>query len=458
MFRSFVAAVALVAIAACAKKDDQPDKAVTAVDLPNVAPESGARSAGPMHHKVDQVAPPAGIDLAKPPADVRPTADGLVFKSLSEGSGPNAGKNDTVVIDYTGWHSNGDTFYSTKSRGKPLSVPLATSAVGFAEAIAMMKKGGHAVFWLPPEIGYKGKAQAGAQAPDTLVFDVTLVDIKPAPPIPADVAGPPAGAQKTPKGVAFVVVKPGTGKDKARYFDNVSFHYTGWTSDGRMFDTTETRGQPRQTAPFRETAGLEDALDQLVVGERARFWIPPALTKGSLNAPAGTLCYEIELTALTPAPAAPPPVPADVAAPPKDAKKTAAGVSYKSLKPGDGKTHPAATDQVKVNYTGWTVDGRMFDSSVIKGQPATFPLGGVIKGWTDGIPLMTKGETMRFWIPVEMAYNHQPGKPDGMLVFDVELLDIVHGPPMPPGGPHGPHGAMMPPIGGPPGAPPPGHP
>jgi peptidylprolyl isomerase len=233
----------------------------------------------------------------------------------------------------------------------------------------------------------------------------------------------------------------------------VSFHYTAWDATGRMFDTTETRGQPRQTLPFKEPPGLEDALTQMTVGERARFWIPPALTKGSVNAPAGQLCYEIQLVDLKPAPKAPPPVPADVKEPPKDAKKTAGGVFYKVIKPGTGKDHPKPTDSVKVNYTGWTTDGRMFDSSYVKGQPAQFSLQGVIKGWTDGIPTMVVGDTTRFWIPVELAYNHQPGRPDGMLVFDVELLSIEKTPAAPPGPPHG-----MPPIGG--GAPgmPPGHP
>lgn len=439
-----VGALALAA-AGCKPKDEPPSKAAAAVDLPpNAAPGSGA--AAP-RRKVDQIAPPAGIDVTKPPPDATTTKDGLIFKSLQEGTGPAPSKNDTVVIDYTGWRQNGDTFYTTKTRGRPLPIPLSNLAVGFVEAMTMMKKGGHAMFWLPPDIGYKGKAQVGSEGgPETLAFEVTLVDIKPAPPIPPDVAAPPKDAQKTAKGVQFIVVKPGTGKDKARSFDQVSFHYTAWDTTGRMFDTTETRGQPRQTMPFKEPVGLEDALTQLVVGERARFWIPPALAKGSLNAPGGTLCYELELVDVKPAAKAPPPVPADVAAPAKDAKKTAAGVSYKVIKPGTGKEHPAATDTVKVNYTGWTTDGRMFDSSFMKGQPAQFSLQGVIKGWTDGIPTMTVGETTRFWIPSELAYNHQPGRPDGMLVFDVELLAIDHGPPSGPPGP--PHGAPPPPHGG----------
>ncbi len=80
-----------------------------------------------------------------------------------------------------------------------------------------------------------------------------------------------------------------------------------------------------------------------------------------------------------------------------------------------------------MHYTGWTTAGKMFDSSVLRGQPATFPLNRVIKGWTEGVQLMVEGEKTRFWIPAELAYgtNPRPGAPSGMLVFDVELLKIL---------------------------------
>jgi peptidylprolyl isomerase len=94
------------------------------------------------------------------------------------------------------------------------------------------------------------------------------------------------------------------------------------------------------------------------------------------------------------------------------------------LKPGTGATHPSSSSRVTVHYTGWTTDGKMFDSSVERGQPATFGLNQVIAGWTEGVQLMVEGEKTRFWIPQEQAYKGQPGMPRGMLVFDVELLKI----------------------------------
>jgi len=119
------------------------------------------------------------------------------------------------------------------------------------------------------------------------------------------------------------------------------------------------------------------------------------------------------------------PAPPDVAAPPKDAKTSPKGVFYKVLVAGKGGPKPTAEDTVRVHYTGWTTDGKMFDSSVVRGEPAEFPLKYLIPGWTDAIPVMSVGDKVRFWIPEELAYKGKPGVPQGMLVFDVELLAIL---------------------------------
>lgn len=118
------------------------------------------------------------------------------------------------------------------------------------------------------------------------------------------------------------------------------------------------------------------------------------------------------------------PAPSDVAAPPVDATVTLSGLASKVLAHGTGVVHPTATSQVKVHYTGWTTDGKMFDSSVARGEPITFGLNQVIAGWTEGVQLMVVGEKRRLWIPQHLAYKGQPGAPAGMLVFDVELIEI----------------------------------
>ncbi len=119
------------------------------------------------------------------------------------------------------------------------------------------------------------------------------------------------------------------------------------------------------------------------------------------------------------------PPPADVAAPPADAARTSSNLASKVLQPGTGTRHPRPNSEVTVHYTGWTTDGKMFDSSVARGEPATFRLDGVIPGWTEGVQMMVEGEKRRFWIPARLAYEGQPGSPQGMLVFDIELIRIV---------------------------------
>ena len=102
------------------------------------------------------------------------------------------------------------------------------------------------------------------------------------------------------------------------------------------------------------------------------------------------------------------PVPEDVAAAPADAKRTPSGLAYKFLKHGKGKEHPKADSTVEVHYSGWTPDGKLFDSSVQRGEPTRFPLNGVIKGWTEGVQLMVVGDKARFWIPGALAYGDKP--------------------------------------------------
>ena len=118
------------------------------------------------------------------------------------------------------------------------------------------------------------------------------------------------------------------------------------------------------------------------------------------------------------------PPPPDVAAPPPDATTTSTGLASKILSPGRGTRHPRPNSRVTVHYTGWTTDGRMFDSSVARNEPSTFGLDGVIPGWTQGVQMMVEGEKRRFWIPAALAYADNPDAPQGMLVFDIELLAI----------------------------------
>src|SRR6185436_2370574 len=157
-------------------------------------------------------------------------------------------------------------------------------------------------------------------------------------PAPENVAKPPADSAKTPSGLASLVLKAGTGKDKPISTDIVTVHYTGWTTDGKMFDSSFARNAPSSFPVDRVIKGWGEGVQMMVIGEKRRFWIPQELAyNGTPGRPAGMLVFDVELLAIAPSPRVPP---TDVAAPPADAKRTSSGLAYKSLSPGKGSAHP----------------------------------------------------------------------------------------------------------------------
>jgi FKBP-type peptidyl-prolyl cis-trans isomerase len=240
-------------------------------------------------------------------------------------------------------------------------------------------------------------------------------------PTPPDVAEAPADAEKTASGLASKVIEAGTGKTHPGRTDRVTVDYTGWTTDGKMFDSSLTTGKPATFPLDKVIPGWTEGVQLMVAGETRRFWIPESLAyKGKQGRPQGTLVFDVKLISFTEPPSQ---TPTDFKTPPSAARHTVSGLSYQVLKPGGGHRHPTETSTVTVHYSGWTTDGKMFDSSVSRGEPATFPLKNVIPGWTEGVQLMVEGEKTRFWIPESLAYKGQ-GPIYGDLVFDIELIKI----------------------------------
>ncbi|WP_371195430.1 FKBP-type peptidyl-prolyl cis-trans isomerase [Glaciecola sp. SC05] len=108
---------------------------------------------------------------------------------------------------------------------------------------------------------------------------------------------------------------------------------------------------------------------------------------------------------------------------------TASGLQYEVLNKGDGSASPTAASTVRTHYHGTLLDGTVFDSSYDRGQPAEFPVGGVIKGWTEALQMMSVGEKWRLYVPYDLAYGEQGAGgaigPFSTLIFDVELLEII---------------------------------
>jgi len=284
-----------------------------------------------------------------------------------------------------------------------------------------------------PDEGDPARASAEPTEEPARPADVPADPAAPTDPLaaPPDVAGAPADAERSASGLAWRVLKPGTGTEHPSARDSVEVHYTGWTTDGKMFDSSRQRGAPAKFPLGGVIPGWTEGVQLMKVGEQRRFWIPGNLAYGETpsrpGAPAGTLVFDIELLAIEKAPTVD--APSDVAGPPDSATRTDSGLAYRVLTANEDGDRPTADSTVRVHYSGWTTDGQLFDSSVTRRQPATFPLRGVIPGWTEGLQLMRVGEKVRFWIPANLAYGEtpsRPGAPAGMLVFDVELLAIVN--------------------------------
>ncbi|HEV7485231.1 MAG TPA: FKBP-type peptidyl-prolyl cis-trans isomerase [Thermoanaerobaculia bacterium] len=236
---------------------------------------------------------------------------------------------------------------------------------------------------------------------------------------PPDLTTPPADAQKSADGLVSKVLEAGTAGEHPGDADFIHIRYAVWkASDGSVVDYTRTE-IPTFVEMYKLLPGMREMFGQMTPGQKLRAWIPASLGAGKIKE-GDTFVVDGELVDIV----HPPITPSDVAAPPADAIKTPSGLAYKILRPGTGTIHPKSRGNVLVHYSGWTTDGRMFDSSIVKGEPMELSLDHVIAGWTEGLQLMTEGEIVRFWIPQKLAYQGAAGMPAGMLVFDVKLVKI----------------------------------
>jgi FKBP-type peptidyl-prolyl cis-trans isomerase len=392
---------------------------------------------------------PAPPDVAAPPADAEKTASGLASKVLTPGTGTDhPSQNDSVKVNYSGWTSDGKMFDSSVAplqpgrKPEPATMSLGRVIPGWTEGVQLMVVGEKRRFWIPQELAYKGRP--GPQG--TLVFDIELLDFTPGPKPPPDVAAAPADAEKTKDGLASKVVQKGTGTAHPQANDGVRVNYSIWQPDGKLLDASKEKPAMRPVTGFSE--GWGEGLKLMVVGEKRILWVPSALALPPRpGATPSDVTMVIELLEILPGPK----TPADVKAPPKDAVVEKDGLATKVLAKGSGKVHPARGNSVTVNYAGWTTDGKIFDSSYSRGEPANFNVGAVIPGWSEALQLMVEGEKRRIWIPEKLAYAGKPGAPAGMLVFEVELLKISEpARPQFPVGPPGPMGMHSMPPGQPP--------
>lgn len=248
------------------------------------------------------------------------------------------------------------------------------------------------------------------------------------------------GVKTTPTGLQYEVLSEGSaGGAKPADGDIVDMHYVATKIDGVEFDSSRSRGAAARF-PVASVAGswTEEGVKLMNVGDRYRFYVPSSLAFGEAGTPGGpigpneALIYDVELLKVTNADANARAAADFLAANAKKTgvKTTDSGLQYEVITegPADGKS-PTDTNIVRVHYKGTLLDGSEFDSSYARNEPAEFPLGEVIAGWTEGVQLMSVGDKFRFVIPPALAYGETgtPGGPIGpneALVFEVELLDV----------------------------------
>lgn len=247
---------------------------------------------------VPRVAPPA--DVAQPPGDAVRTPSSidptriLLSKIVTAGNGPAHPRAiDVVTVHYAEWAADGATLDDSRARGKP-SVWIPNQLMeGLSAGIQLMVAGETRRLWIPPSMAHEW-------ASGPLVFDVELVAIAPGPeqPIPAEIGAPRADLPRTASGLGFTVLRAGSGTARPKPTSTVTIHYTAWTSNGlTIFDDTVARDAPLTVAVDTVMPGLSEALQRMIVGEKSRFWIPPALADTPGPGPM-SLVFDVELLAI----------------------------------------------------------------------------------------------------------------------------------------------------------------
>jgi FKBP-type peptidyl-prolyl cis-trans isomerase len=250
---------------------------------------------------------------------------------------------------------------------------------------------------------------------------------------PPDVSMPPADAERDPSGVARKVLEQGKGTTHPAKDAFVDLLYAGWERNGRQFEGMGPNAAPMRFDMLELVPGLSQELQRMVEGDKHRIWVPAALAYAKrtdfANAPKGDMTFEVQLARIIPRPAAP----ADVKAPPKEAKTTKSGLVYLPLVKGKGKSHPGDETRAEVIYTGWLPDGKMFQTSLAASDKATVRVRLLPPGWREAMKMMVEGDKWRLWLTGKLGFgelapgaeNMPFGPPAGPIVYEVELVRIV---------------------------------
>ena len=364
--------------------------------------------------------------------DTITTASGLKYIITQHGRGEKAENEAIVDVHYIGKLTNDTIFDSSYKRKKPFSFTLGKRQVikGWDEGISYLHQGDKATLIIPPKLGYGSKKRPNIPANSTLIFNVELVKVQnPIKIEPYDTKG--KDTITTASGLKYIIIKKGAPKNtQAQKGDIVTVNYSGYLKNGKMFDSSIKRKKPFKTiiGEGRVIRGWDEGLQLMKTDDKFRFIIPYHLAygqrqKGSIPAKSD-LIFDVEMLKIKKN--------IQVKAydtKDKDTITTPSGLKIIKIKSTKGEL-ASKGKMVTVHYTGYLSNGKMFDSSVKRDEPISFPVGvgRVIKGWDEALLTMRKGEKCRLIIPPTIAYGQQGAggviPPNATLIFDVELINI----------------------------------
>lgn len=365
----------------------------------------------------------------KKPVNVK-ICEGIEYKVTAKGNGPQAKNGDGVKVLYKGMLTN-DTVFDASDRhnNEPFLFHLGKHEViaGWDSVLLRAHAGDKIRMTLDPKYGYGARANGMIPANSTLIFEIEVLDVMPAP-VPWDAKGKDTITTASGMKVIFFETHKDSAMPKAG--QKVSVHYSGYMLNGKMFDSSVERNTPFVFTLGRGQVikGWDEGVALLHKGDKAKFIIPASLAYGNRGAgnglipPGATLMFDVQLVDIVM-----PPKPWDASG--KDTITTPSGLKVIMLEKHPEAQQAAAGKTVSVHYSGFLTNGNMFDSSVERGQPFTFMLGRgqVIKGWDEGIAMLHKGEKAKLIIPSNLGYgpNGNGGIPgNATLIFDVQLMDV----------------------------------
>jgi FKBP-type peptidyl-prolyl cis-trans isomerase len=353
-------------------------------------------------------------DVGAIPEKATTTESGLGYRVLVSGEGSShPAPNDLVTISYKAWTEHGVRVDLHSEKPKRFQVNM--GAPGIAEVLPKMVVGDRFRVWIKPELGiYSGKTPKWMR-----VYDLDLLAIGSAPPVPSNLAQPPDDVITTESGLKYVILSEGRGSLHPGPEDTVTIDYNRWSPEGVLLGSSIRRRKPESADLDGVVDGFAEAILGMTAGEKRRVWLPQELSDDYQE---GTVIYDIELHSFI---SPPHELAEEFRMASEGATVTDSGLKYEVLWPGNHDRHPKLGDNIVINFAVWDTSGKDLDTSFKRGKPVGMTMSEEMPaGWREVLELMVEGERRRAWLPQALGFQGPEDAPIGDQIFEIDLLKI----------------------------------